>query len=364
MNLPARAALTLVLTIPLFGCTELYELRDRTQIQEREIARLQSALNEWQQGYHDLDESRQGDLSSRDEEIRALNVRINSLLTSQSETERELSEQMATLETSLREAQAQLAQEQATSAALRQRSTQLESNLSTAQQRVGSLENYQQQAEQVMSQVQSAASTAQENEASVREALAQLRSQAQSDLDERDRIITELRNRVLELQSESGGGGGFSDAELSRIADYVEQTMESTSGPSPSISQDDMRGVIVTFRAGDLFESGSTVVNDNAVQSLTALGYALDQLGAVEVNVVGHTDNEPIRNLPFRDNWQLSASRAENVMRALISEGGLSPERCEFGAGGEYHPVASNSTLDGRQTNRRIEIIVTPGHSE
>ena len=83
----------------------------------------------------------------------------------------------------------------------------------------------------------------------------------------------------------------------------------------------------------------------------------LPPLGAM-INVQGHTDNAPIRRGPFPSNWELSFQRAVNVVRFLIVENGIYPERLATEGYGEYRPIASNSTAVERQQNRRIEIHI------
>jgi len=78
--------------------------------------------------------------------------------------------------------------------------------------------------------------------------------------------------------------------------------------------------------------------------------------------VVGHTDNVPINTVQFPSNWWLGSARATNVMLYLINEGFINPEVSMVGARsmGEYQPVADNATFEGRQQNRRVEIIIRP----
>ena len=75
------------------------------------------------------------------------------------------------------------------------------------------------------------------------------------------------------------------------------------------------------------------------------------------VQVDGHTDNVPIHGGQYSDNWTLSTARATSVVRYFIGDG-LSPSRLGAGGFAYYHPVASNSTADGRARNRRVEILL------
>ena len=79
-----------------------------------------------------------------------------------------------------------------------------------------------------------------------------------------------------------------------------------------------------------------------------------------DVLVEGNTDNVPISRTNIRNNWDLSTLRASSVVQVLQDRFGVDPSRMTAGGRGEYNPIASNDTADGRQQNRRTEIIITP----
>ncbi len=108
------------------------------------------------------------------------------------------------------------------------------------------------------------------------------------------------------------------------------------------------------------FESGQAALKDSGKEVLKKVGEALKSYDKKLIRVVGHTDNVPIaksmQNV-YPTNWELSATRATNVVRYL-QEIGLSPERMVASGRGEYEPVAPNDSPGGRQKNRRIEIML------
>ncbi|MCL2627360.1 MAG: OmpA family protein [Oscillospiraceae bacterium] len=79
----------------------------------------------------------------------------------------------------------------------------------------------------------------------------------------------------------------------------------------------------------------------------------------VEVVVAGHTDNVPISTPQYPSNWHISNERAGNFLWVLLSESGLSPGLFSSRAYGEYKPIASNNTDEGKATNRRVEIMIS-----
>ena len=111
-----------------------------------------------------------------------------------------------------------------------------------------------------------------------------------------------------------------------------------------------------------LFETASIDVNSEGKKALQKLASLLkDNASGLDIWVGGHTDNMPVTGaeLPFKDNWQLSALRASVVTKVLV-ESGVSPQNIIAAGHGEHLPVASNKTLEGKSENRRIEIVLLP----
>lgn len=108
------------------------------------------------------------------------------------------------------------------------------------------------------------------------------------------------------------------------------------------------------------FDSGSATLKPGGKDVLTKVGEALKGYKNKIIRVVGHTDNVPVGKAGqggFPSNWELSVARATNVVRHL-QEVGVPPERMVASGRGEYEPIASNDSAEGRQKNRRIEIML------
>ena len=80
----------------------------------------------------------------------------------------------------------------------------------------------------------------------------------------------------------------------------------------------------------------------------------------LNVGIEGHTDNEPIKHSGWKSNWELSAARALSVLHYMADNHGVEPSRLSAIGYGEYHPVETNDTREGRQNNRRVEIVIIP----
>jgi chemotaxis protein MotB len=76
------------------------------------------------------------------------------------------------------------------------------------------------------------------------------------------------------------------------------------------------------------------------------------------VRIEGHTDNQPIHNAEFSDNWDLSTARATELVRLLMLKYGFAPERLSAAGYAQYHPVSSNDTPESRAQNRRVDRVI------
>ena len=115
----------------------------------------------------------------------------------------------------------------------------------------------------------------------------------------------------------------------------------------------------VNISAPILFRSGGAALEENTLPVLSVMGRLLQKLKQNEILIEGHTDSVPVKSGEYRTNWALSAARANSVVDYLAANFGIPQEKLISAAYGEYRPVASNDTAEGRAKNRRIEILVT-----
>jgi chemotaxis protein MotB len=112
----------------------------------------------------------------------------------------------------------------------------------------------------------------------------------------------------------------------------------------------------VEIKTDILFPSGVATVSQPAVPVIQAVAEILKPFPNA-IRVEGHTDNRPIATALFPSNWELSAARAANVVQ-LFTKSGVDPQRLEVLGVGDNRPVADNKTLEGRNANRRVVIVV------
>jgi chemotaxis protein MotB len=112
----------------------------------------------------------------------------------------------------------------------------------------------------------------------------------------------------------------------------------------------------VEIQSDILFASGVAVPSPMALATVRKLGSVLrDEPNAVRVE--GYTDNVPINTAAFPSNWELSAARAASVVHVLASEG-VDPTRLAVVGYGEFQPLADNATVEGRNANRRVLLVI------
>jgi len=121
------------------------------------------------------------------------------------------------------------------------------------------------------------------------------------------------------------------------------------------------KGLVVTFVADIIFDSGKAEIKREALPILNKVSRVLEEnVPELSVGIEGHTDNVPIKVSGWKSNWELSTSRALSVLHYLVDKQGLNPSRLSAIGYGENWPVASNSTSEGRRMNRRVEIVILP----
>ncbi|HQO39864.1 MAG TPA: OmpA family protein, partial [Spirochaetota bacterium] len=165
--------------------------------------------------------------------------------------------------------------------------------------------------------------------------------------------ITELQSRYAELKDEM--------SELERAKRELENRLRGEIDNKDVKVEMMERGLVITFVAEVLFDSGKSDLRSTALETLDKVARVLNTtVKDLNVGIEGHTDNEPIRRSGWKSNWELSAARAMSVLHHLVNQNGVNPQRLSATGYGEYRPVVSNETREGRQKNRRVEVVILP----
>ena len=115
--------------------------------------------------------------------------------------------------------------------------------------------------------------------------------------------------------------------------------------------------VFITVGSGGAFPSGTADLTDQAKEIMNRIAFS-SMTDSGNIKITGHTDDVPIGGGRFRDNWDLAAARSASVVREIANTGLIKPTQLEAVSMGESAPVADNSTAEGREKNRRIEIEI------
>ena len=169
-----------------------------------------------------------------------------------------------------------------------------------------------------------------------------------ANLQDRERTIAELQDMIARQQQK-----------VRDLLGSVKDALLGFSSDELTVREEDGK-VYVAMSDKLLFESGKAIVNEQGRAALGKLAEVLNKQTDIDVYIEGHTDNVPIRTAVFQDNWDLSVIRATSVVRILTETYGVNPLQIQPCGRGEFKPVASNESSDGRAKNRRTEIIMAP----
>ena len=165
----------------------------------------------------------------------------------------------------------------------------------------------------------------------------------------KDAAVAELKKIEKELEAEANAIDSVSKRAEAAIEKLVDAGAEVTMGD----------GVVnVSMPDKFLFKTGSSTVGVKGKEGLAVIAEILQEYPNTEAIVVGNTDTTHVKGKA--DNWSLSTERANAVVRILKDTYKIDPARLTAAGRGKFKPVASNATAEGREMNRRIEIILIP----
>ena len=181
----------------------------------------------------------------------------------------------------------------------------------------------------------------------------------------RDQIVV-LQGKIEVLQSKTKDLERQKEEEVLAMKGTYENLLENMKSEieKGKITITQLRGKLkVNMLDEILFDSGETTIKPQGIEVLKRVGNILLNVKDKTINIEGHTDNVPIGtelSEKYPTNWELSVARATNVARYLQEKSGINPILLSATGYGEYKPVASNETEEGKAKNRRIEIVLVP----
>jgi len=173
--------------------------------------------------------------------------------------------------------------------------------------------------------------------------------------------IDSLNARLNELQEQK-------EAELSELEkakQLLEEKLKQEIDDKSVRLEMAEKGLTIVFLTEVLFDSGKTDIKPEAFKSLDKIADVLkENVEDRNIGIEGYTDNQPIKYSKWKSNWELSTARATSVLHYLVDTKGINPKRVAAIGYGEYRPVASNDTVEGKRQNRRVEIVILPKNME
>jgi chemotaxis protein MotB len=175
-----------------------------------------------------------------------------------------------------------------------------------------------------------------------------------SDLSNKQAILKQREARLQQLEQILRR----QDSLLNRLNNSVKNALLGFNSDELTVEMRDGK-VYISLSDKLLFKSGAANVEKKGEEALQKVAEVLNKNQDVSIAIEGHTDNVPVKTAIYKDNWDLSAARATNVVRLLTSFG-MDAKRLTAAGKAEFFPIASNDTPEGKAKNRRTEIVLTP----
>jgi chemotaxis protein MotB len=195
-----------------------------------------------------------------------------------------------------------------------------------------------------------------------RELLAQLEAKELALEAENDRLLKleadmqERSQRIAELEALIAS----KDQAMLDLKNAISKALTAFEGKGLTVEQRDGK-VYVSMENKLLFKSGSWAVGTEGRVAIEQLGTVLEDNPDIVVLIEGHTDNDPFSSRgQIANNWDLSTKRATAIVQILSENTAINPKSLTAAGRGEFAPIASNETTEGKSKNRRIEIVLTP----
>ena len=181
-------------------------------------------------------------------------------------------------------------------------------------------------------------------------------------------LEAELQELAASLEKSFPEDGTDSGGSSQKTAEKLQNASQATEELTVALQEQIDQGLIeieqregsvfISVGAGGAFPSGTADLTDDAQEILDRIALTAMSPDS-KITVTGHTDDVPISNGKFRDNWDLAAGRAASVVQAIEETGLVSGGRMSAVSKGETNPLADNVTSEGREENRRIEIEIS-----
>ncbi len=168
--------------------------------------------------------------------------------------------------------------------------------------------------------------------------------------------LEDRSKRVAELEQVIAA----KEAAMNTLKQSISSALTDFEGKGLTVEQRDGK-VYVSMENKLLFNSGSWAVGSEGKKAIAQLAQVLSENPDISVLIEGHTDNDPYKGSEFvSGNWDLSAKRATSIVKLLEQNNAIKRDNLTAAGRGEYAPIATNDSNEGKAKNRRIEVILSP----
>lgn len=169
--------------------------------------------------------------------------------------------------------------------------------------------------------------------------------------EQKEKYIESAEEMVIDAQRQ------IHNMEMDIAKDEIRQAVEAQGIGEKVEIVEEKDYILVRLESEVFFDSGSADIRPGGFLVLQQFAEILRNIDN-EILVSGHTDNVPINTPLYKSNWELSTARATTVVRYFTETLGLDPMKFTATGNGEFRPIEDNNTAEGRQRNRRIEIMI------
>lgn len=145
--------------------------------------------------------------------------------------------------------------------------------------------------------------------------------------------------------------------ELSDMQAEIQKILEESKLDGQVKLEINERGLLIRFLENVLFDSGKADLKPQAMEIIDKVSDILKDAPR-RILVEGHTDNVPISTFKFPSNWELSTTRAVNVVKYMINHNGIAAIRLSASGYADQHPISENSSVEGKKNNRRVDMVI------
>ncbi|MCC6547536.1 OmpA family protein [Candidatus Sumerlaeota bacterium] len=346
----------MTLVAPLSGCfgLKVRQLRTENQMKEARILQLEQDMT----ALRDENSKLQQQVSTSDGKANAARMALTE--TTDSRT-REMTKNLTTSIESEAKLKADKEQLEAKALALETQLADARASMQQVQKQLDAKSEELVEARKDLLEVQAASEASTRKTTELSTQLESKSKEATVSTEQVAQLTSQLRQKTDELAAAQAKfvASGKADAETvakaeeaakSRLASLITASKVSVAGSDGAVR--------ITILSDDLFQVGKVEFSEEGKASLASVAEALKSLAAKRIVVAGHTDDTPVKNMSYADNWEVASARANEVVRWLVANSVSSPEKIVSESHAFYAPTSAGKDAAGKKQNRRVEIIV------